>query len=200
MYFAFILAAWFIGYWQGRHPDTSGQKFIICLGLVVSTLGFGLLNLMTSTTTHVLESVYPMIAGIGIGMLFHAPYQVFTRALHRKDTASGTSAFFLVRFTGATVGLSIAGAIFDSRLCQTLPPGIRASTVLTYVHSLQFDGLKVEVIDALSLSIRSIWTVCCPCLGVALLISIFMRNMSSEPNDTGDSREHTACTSMQNSV
>lgn len=47
----------------------------------------------------------PLVAGIGIGMLFHAPYQVLTKALHSEDIASATSAFFLVRFTGATCGL-----------------------------------------------------------------------------------------------
>lgn len=35
-------AAWFIGYWQVRHPDTSGQKTMICLGLFIATIGFGM--------------------------------------------------------------------------------------------------------------------------------------------------------------
>lgn len=56
-------------------------------------------------TVHALQAVYPLIAGLGLGMLFHAPYQVFTKTLRPKEIASGTSAFFLVRFTGATVGL-----------------------------------------------------------------------------------------------
>lgn len=60
---------------------------------------------LSEHTNMVLRNVYVLVAGVGIGFLFHAPYQVFIRALRRKDTASGTSAFFLVRFTGATVGL-----------------------------------------------------------------------------------------------
>ena len=56
------------------------------------------------------QIIFPLVAGIGVGMGFHAPYQVFTRALKPQEIASGTSAFFLVRFTGATVGLvSIKG-------------------------------------------------------------------------------------------
>ncbi|KAH9947709.1 amino acid permease ScVBA-like protein [Amylocystis lapponica] len=178
--------AWFIGYWQRRRSDTSGQKLMICAGLFVSTLGFGLMILLNENTTRALYSVYPLIAGLGIGMLFHAPYQVFTRALQRRDTASGTSAFFLVRFTGATVGLTIAGAIFESRLSKTLPPGVDSSTIVEYVSALQSPELKAEVVRALSLSIRSIWTVCCPCLGAAFMISIFTRNLSTEGSDTGD--------------
>lgn len=38
-------------------------------------------------------------------MLFHAPYQLFTASLQPHELSTGTSAFFLVRFTGATVGL-----------------------------------------------------------------------------------------------
>jgi len=52
-----------------------------------------------------MQSLLPLIAGAGLGMLFHAPYQVFTYVLQPEDLATGTSAFFLVRFTGATVGL-----------------------------------------------------------------------------------------------
>lgn len=40
-----------------------------------------------------------------MGFLFHAPYQVFVRTLRPHELATGTSAFFLVRFTGATIGL-----------------------------------------------------------------------------------------------
>lgn len=63
------------------------------------------MTLMKAHSTPIQQGAYPLIAGLGLGMLFHAPYQVFTRALVRKDMASGTSGFFLVRFTGATVGL-----------------------------------------------------------------------------------------------
>ncbi|KZT06339.1 amino acid permease ScVBA-like protein [Laetiporus sulphureus 93-53] len=174
-------AAWFIGYWQDRHPDISGQKITICLGLSISAAGFGLMTLLDCETSHALRSIYTLIAGVGIGMLFHAPYQVFTRALRRKDTASGTSAFFLVRFTGATVGLTLAGAIYDSRLSDTLPAGISAADIMDYFRSQNPGRLGHAVVYAISLSIRTIWIVCTPCLGVAFLASIFMRTLSVEP-------------------
>lgn len=63
------------------------------------------MTLMTVYSSPIENAAYPLIAGLGLGLLFHAPYQVFTRAIVRKDMASGTSGFFLVRFTGATVGL-----------------------------------------------------------------------------------------------
>ncbi len=61
--------------------------------------------LLNETAKTYAQVLFPLIAGVGIGMLFHAPYQIFTRTLKPREIASGTSAFFLVRFTGATMGL-----------------------------------------------------------------------------------------------
>ena len=119
---ASIPAAWFIGYWQRRTHNTSGQNWIICIGLLVSTLGFGiklihtsysrseifvtgLLTLLNEHASIIVQIAFPLVAGVGLGMLFHAPYQVFARAVKPGELGTGTSAFFLVRFTGATVGL-----------------------------------------------------------------------------------------------
>jgi len=60
------------------------------------------MNERASTISYI---VFPLISGVGIGMLFHAPFQVFIKALKPDELATGTSAFFLVRFTGATIGL-----------------------------------------------------------------------------------------------
>lgn len=52
-----------------------------------------------------IQEIYPLIAGVGIGMLFHTPFQVITNALPKRDLAQATGAFFLVRFMGTTTGL-----------------------------------------------------------------------------------------------
>lgn len=79
----------------------------------------GLMMLMSERSTHLEQTLFPLIAGVGLGMLFHAPYQVFTRALRRQEVASGTSAFFLVRFTGATVGLVSVLLLRTFRACNS---------------------------------------------------------------------------------
>ncbi|KAI0757307.1 major facilitator superfamily domain-containing protein [Daedaleopsis nitida] len=170
--------AWLIGWWAHRRPDTACQKYLICAGLAIASVGFGLMMLMSEHSSRACQVAFPLIAGVGLGMLFHAPYQVFTRALGRREVASGTSAFFLVRFTGATVGLAVAGAVFLDQLARTLPPGVDASMVLESVDALRPQEDWPEIVHALSLAIKAIWAVCCPCLGIALLISMFTRKIS----------------------
>ncbi|KAI0823070.1 amino acid permease ScVBA-like protein [Trametes gibbosa] len=185
-------AAWLIGYWSQRRSDTACQKYLICTGLAIASVGFGLMMLMSEHSTHIEQTLFPLIAGAGLGMLFHAPYQVFTRALRRQEVASGTSAFFLVRFTGATVGLAVAGAVFLGQLSDTLPPGVDGSVILESVDALRSQSDWADVLHALSLAIKAIWAVCCPCLGVALLISIFTRKISFDEGTAARGDEKAA--------
>ncbi|PPQ66125.1 hypothetical protein CVT26_010926 [Gymnopilus dilepis] len=155
--------AWFIGYWQRRTHDTTGQNWAISIGLLISTLGFALLNLLDANTNVVSQVLYPLIAGIGIGMLFHAPYQVFTRALKPNEIATGTSAFFLIRFTGATIGLAVAGTIFYARASTQLPPDLKfqdspSSIDYSAIKTLPSDQ-KDAALHIISSSIRLIWTI-----------------------------------------
>ena len=140
------------------------------------------LNDRSSSTVKIL---FPFIAGMGLGVLLHAPYQVFTRALQSKDMAIGTSAFFLLRFTGATIGLvrkfsgityvpfsqfntqSIAGTIFNIRLDKTLPtgyPGNSSTLDLTAVQSITPPMLRDEVLHAVARSIQVCLQVLIPLL------------------------------------
>lgn len=75
------------------------------LATIGLTKFLGLMIRLNQGTSQALQIIFPFISGLGLGMLFHAPYQVFTKTLRPREIASGTSAFFLVRFTGATVGL-----------------------------------------------------------------------------------------------
>lgn len=183
-------AAWFIHYRQQQTNNTSGQKLVICTGLAISCLGFGLLHLLEDNTPRNMQSLLPIIAGFGLGLLFHAPYQIFTNALKPHELATGTSAFFLVRFTGATVGLAIAGAVFQNELSHTLPPSFEAQGF----ESFDMDGLYSisspmelsQALHAVALSVQSIWTLCSPCLGFALMISLFLRRSSVESHDAPD--------------
>ncbi|KAL4068288.1 major facilitator superfamily domain-containing protein [Scleroderma yunnanense] len=201
---ASVPAAWFIGYLQTKTGDTTGQKWIITVGLLISTIGFGLLSLLDDMTSRPLQVILPLIAGIGIGMLFHAPYQVFSRAMDPSTLAMGTSAFFLVRFTGATVGLAVAGLVYDGTLTRVMPTGYRiqdrsSSIDWTSLHFIEPLSLRLQVLHAVAVSIKMIWVVCVPLLGVALLISLFVKRFPVE-GSIGESKENQCSSSERLAV
>ncbi|KAG6332711.1 hypothetical protein ID866_6381 [Astraeus odoratus] len=152
-------AAWLIGYVQTNTGDTTGQKWITTIGLLISTVGFGLLTLLDTMTSRPLQTILPLIAGIGIGVLFHAPYQVFANALGPSTLAAGTSAFFLVRFTGATIGLAVAGLVYNGTLAHVMPAGYQlqassSSIDWTSLPSIEPPSLRAEVLHAVAVAIK----------------------------------------------
>ncbi|KAF5384728.1 hypothetical protein D9757_006210 [Collybiopsis confluens] len=177
--------AWFISWWQKRRRDTSGQNIAISAGFLISALGFGLLNILDENSHMTLQIMFPLISGVGLGILFHAPYQVFGKAFKPSELATCTSAFFLVRFTGATVGLAVAGAIFDARMASRITPemGIDffgSSIDFNILKSIQPASLRAEILHIVSSSIQTVWIVCTPLLGVAFLLSFLLGKFSIE--------------------
>lgn len=139
--------------------------------------------LLDAESSLIVQIAYPLISGIGIGMLFHAPYQVFIRALKSEELATGTSAFFLVRFTGATVGLvsgssfawrsllndlqAVAGAIFygrASRLLTELPMNQSSSSIdYSALRTIEPLSLRQHVVHVISTSIQVCLDFNMPC-------------------------------------
>ena len=140
---------------------------------------------MSDRTSVALQEIAPLVAGIGIGMLFHSPYQVLTRALRPDDIASATSAFFLVRFTGATCGLvcdillswpnprlillpisfflpqAVAGAVFNGRLAQSDYAGLLGSAAtidLRALAKIEPISLRQELLKTVASAIQVIFT------------------------------------------
>ncbi|KAK7064518.1 major facilitator superfamily domain-containing protein [Favolaschia claudopus] len=189
-------AAWFMNYWQQRTNNShNGPKVVVSIGLLISTVGFGLLNLLDERSSTATAELIPLVCGIGLGMLFHAPYQVFTTSLEGRDLAAGTGAFFLVRFTGATVGLAVSGAVFDARAYSRIPRHLingGASIDFTQLGRLRPLEVKLQVLHILATSIQTIWTVCAPCLGLSFLLSLALLRKQVNIKETSCSEEKTS--------
>ncbi|KAJ3993929.1 major facilitator superfamily domain-containing protein [Lentinula boryana] len=184
---ASLPTAWFISWWQKRRRDTGGQNLVISFGFLISALGFALLNLLSEDSRMVFQDVFPLLAGIGMGILFHPPYQVFGRAFKSSELATCTSAFFLVRFTGATVGLAVAGAVFDARIVSQITPNMNinlgSSIDFSTLKYIQPSSLRAEVLHIVSTSIQTVWIVCTPLLGVAFLMSFLLKKFTIEEEE-----------------
>jgi len=125
-----------------------------------------------------LQLATPFVAGIGIGMLFHTPFGILTELMPPEDLAGVTGAFFLVRFIGATIGLSIADTIFSLSLRQNLPPGYTlrdySPEALRGLVSITDPDLRMTLLRTISKSIQHIWIFCTPCLAMGCLISFLI--------------------------
>lgn len=53
--------AWFLGFWQKRTCDTSGQNRVISAGLLISTLGFGKAKVLSISIMKLIEAIYRIV-------------------------------------------------------------------------------------------------------------------------------------------
>ncbi|KAG8774201.1 hypothetical protein FRC12_002107 [Ceratobasidium sp. 428] len=173
---------------------TKAHNTIIRVGLAVMAIGFGLMTLLDERSNLAMQALIPLVAGFGVGLLLKTPATALASAMQGYGTPAVTGGLFLVRFIGASSGVSVGGAIYESRLAAMLPAefdlNISAPTFdYRLLTTLEPEPLRAEVIRAVSRSISSIWMVCTPCLAIGFLLSLFMKHYPE--NDTSSSNNET---------
>ncbi|KAG8892351.1 hypothetical protein FRC01_014218 [Tulasnella sp. 417] len=134
------------------------------------------------------QVVYLIVAAIGTGCLFQTPLMGMQAAMPQKDIATVTSTFGLVRQIGGTIGISASGSVYVSFLRRRLDDiqGFDASRIpngqlinnVGSLHNIQPESVRVQVIGAYATSLSSIWLICTPLVGLAALLSFFVRGYS----------------------
>ncbi|KAH8921227.1 MFS general substrate transporter [Atractiella rhizophila] len=172
---------------------TGDYRFVSWVSWAIQVLGYGLMYLLDESSNRAEKELYIWVAGIGIGSYFVAPLICLQASMPIKDMATSTSAFALVRLLGATMGISIGGAIYASRLDPLLhsipdyhgPFGVAARNDVTAVKKINPPTLRKEVEHAYTRSIATIWLVCIPFAGAGLLLSFLLKKYSlSRPTRT----------------
>lgn len=158
---------------------------IIWASFAVFTVGQGLMTMLDADTPKALQEIYPLIAGLGLGCLFQTPLIALTAAMPPSEMATSTAAMALVRTAGGTVGITIAGSIFNAGVRSrvggiqgySLPPGGTTSNLRGLVH-LQPPELASEVVHAYGEALRLVWIVLTPVVGVGFLASLGIKGYS----------------------
>lgn len=110
--------------------------------------------LLNQHSAAITRELLPLIVGLGFSFLLKLPNDLLTAALRDKHLASANGNFFLVRTMGCTTGLSIAAAIFQTRL-QALLRALSYDLDLQTVDWRQLihiepSGLREQVLGAVS--------------------------------------------------
>ncbi|GAA6000904.1 hypothetical protein JCM10207_004712 [Rhodosporidiobolus poonsookiae] len=158
---------------------------IVCYG--IATVGFALLATLDEHSNRAKKVLYLLVAALGIGPLFQAPYILIQSAMPVSDMATATATTALTRSIGGTVGISISGAIYASELKKRLggiagyvqqgAEGAAVSAVdrLTEIEPAE---LRAAVLKAYARSLNFPWIVCAPLLFVGFAASFFVKHHS----------------------
>ncbi|HYZ53474.1 MAG TPA: DHA2 family efflux MFS transporter permease subunit [Streptosporangiaceae bacterium] len=170
---------------SGRIVSATGRyKIFPILGTAIGAVGMGLLSRISMTSTRLENGIYMAVLGIGIGLVFQILIVTVQNAAAREDLGAATAANNYFRQIGGTVGSGIVGALFTSRLTfkisHLLPPGSAAH--LPNVQGLtpkELTSLPANVehaiVTAYSYALPPIFLYLVPLLGVAFVLSLFLK-------------------------
>lgn len=167
---------------------TGHYRWALWVGWTLTTLGSGLLYLLSPTTTTPAWVFLMLVSGIGIGLLFPAMALAIQASAPAKDIAIAAAMFTFFRCFGQTVGVAIGGVVFQNRMAANLAsdPSLSGSAtsysldVVSLIRRINAmsnaDPQKIILRTALSDSIRPIWALLCGLSGLALFTTIFIKH------------------------
>ncbi|ELU44501.1 MFS_1 domain-containing protein [Rhizoctonia solani AG-1 IA] len=94
---------------------TKAHITIIRAGLGLMATGFGLMILLDERSSMIMQTLIPLVAGVGVGFLLKTPATALSLAMRGCDVPAVTAGLLLVRFIGTASGVVSVRSIFISR-------------------------------------------------------------------------------------
>ena len=164
--------------------------WIIRLGAVLMSCGVWLLSLLDRSTSLAVQSIYELIAGVGLGTLYTIltiPMQASVLYIEDTGIAAGMVAF--ARLLGGSTGLAISSTVFSSTFKVSLdlpsdsgvPAELRnGSGAVSFIPALRDSNLPAHALDQIIISYRksfqTVWWTMTGFSAVALLASWWIKD------------------------
>lgn len=100
--------------------ESSRHRLILLAGGALLSVGSFLLSLLDADTSRLVASIYMVVFGLGLGLVFQNVMVITQNSVELKDmgVASGTLTYF--RSVGGSFGTALFAAVFSSRLTDSL--------------------------------------------------------------------------------
>ncbi|KAG9035122.1 hypothetical protein FRB95_011989 [Tulasnella sp. JGI-2019a] len=156
-------------------------------GWVLTTVGFGIMSMLTVSSPQGWQEGFQIILGIGLGFLFPGPTYPVLAAVPISESAHALALFTFVRNLAQTFGVTIGSTILQNELKRKLPPTFLetvsaegaaeiAYSVIPVVGALP-EPLKAQVRDAFAGSVQMIWRVMIGLSAAGLLAALAMQEL-----------------------
>ncbi len=162
---------------------TGRYKIFPIVGTAVMALGFLLLSTMGPHTSVLLQSLYLLVLGAGIGLSMQVLVLVVQNTVDFADLGVATSGVTFFRTIGSSFGAAIFGSLFANFLDDRLPAAMatsrapaEAATSPQALHHLPAD-VAAPVIAAYADSLSKVFLCAAPIALVGFVLSLFLKQV-----------------------
>lgn len=111
----YVISSSFISIGSGIFIKKTGNyRWPILLGLLVMTLGLGLMTYLGDEAHWDRIILFQIVAGIGSGTNFQSPLIALQTNIEPRDIGAATSSYSFARQIGTTVSVTIGGVVFNN--------------------------------------------------------------------------------------
>ena len=162
---------------------TGRYKIFPIVGTAVMAVGFLLLSTMGSHTSLLLQSLYLLVLGAGIGLSMQVLVLVVQNTVNFADLGVATSGVTFFRTIGSSFGAAIFGSLFANFLNDRLPTAMAASGAPAEVarspqalHHLPVE-VAAPVIAAYADSLSKVFLYAAPVALVGFVLALFLKQV-----------------------
>ncbi len=157
---------------------TGGYRFWPIAGAGAMTLGLFLLSRMGVATSSVLDSLYMLVLGMGIGGVMQVLVIIVQNAVPHSELGVATSGATFFRSIGGSFGTAIFGAIFSNVLVGNLtrhlhgvhlPAGLSSANATPALLSHLPPAIHAGFVAGYAESIQTVFIVAVPIAALAFL-------------------------------
>ncbi|CAO1625088.1 unnamed protein product [Jaminaea pallidilutea] len=162
----------------------------------MSVIGYSLMTLIDGNSSFGVVEGTTTVAALGYGGLFQTPLLGMLSAMPQSEQAATTSTLALLRSMSGSMGISVAGAVFNTR-ARSLTQGIQGydapqnpSTDLRGLRDIQPPSVRQEVLVQYGQALRTVWIMLTPIVALGFLCSLPVKGYTmNRHNVAGKNKE-----------
>jgi EmrB/QacA subfamily drug resistance transporter len=160
---------------------TGHYKIFPIIGMSLATVGIYLLSTMNSDTPQLVTSLYMIIVGMGMGFCMQTMVLIVQNSVPAKDVGAATASNNFFREIGISLGVSIFGSVFASRLTEQMSQfpssssGDAHSLTPAAINSLPAE-IKGTIVEAYVNALTPAFIFLVPVVVIGLIATFFIPN------------------------
>src|SRR6478672_8199389 len=177
MVIGLLLTAIASGNYVGR---TGKYRMFPIAGAAITAVGVYLMSLLDQNTPIVVESLYFLILGAGIGLIMQILTLIVQNTAEYRDLGTATSGVTFFRTLGGSFGAAVLGSIYSNQLEDRLPAAIlqagvppEVATSPEALHALP-PATQAPLINAYAESLHNVFLYAVPVALLALVVALFL--------------------------
>nr|WP_235678082.1 MDR family MFS transporter [Mycolicibacterium sarraceniae] len=162
---------------------TGRYKVFPVAGTAIMAVGFVLLSMMDAHTSVLVQSLFLLILGSGIGLSMQVLVLTVQNTVDFTDLGVATSGVTFFRTIGSSFGAAIFGSLFSNFLAGRLPSALAASGVSPGVaqspqalHQLSRE-VAAPIVDAYADSLSKVFLFAAPVAVVGFVVALFLKQV-----------------------